>query len=295
MIESASSPAGTPESKTQPPAGTPDHQAPNQAHGSQAGTPGEPKGPPQSKAQKLAELLKGKDGKSGQPPTAAGAAPGEGSGSDKPKPKKFNELAERVGLELSELYALEVATSADGKAVTVEQLKDHWAKRSDFAVQQLKWEQDRSEEQQALARANAELRDVLSMLPKDALDEKVLKQVAARHEASVQRENAATLRVLPEWRDEAVMTRELAGMAEWMKSFGFPVDTLKTITDHRMRLLLRTAWKREELVKAALAEVEKVPADSHGKSRPNEGKAPSKPRSGPRARGRAGLMAILSE
>ena len=41
-------------------------------------------------------------------------------------PTKFNDLAGKLGVELDDLYKLEVSQAEDGTPVTVEDLKDHY-------------------------------------------------------------------------------------------------------------------------------------------------------------------------
>lgn len=252
-----------------------------------------------SKSQRLAHMLKtGKPLKIGEAPNAEPAGAGtqgedDSRGSDS-KPKKFNELSERLGLELAELYGLEVATSADGKPVTVEMLKDHYSKRSEFSVSQLRWEEDRARQNADLVRGNAELRELLSAIPRDKLDPKVLETVRTRVEANAKRERARTLEVIPDWRDQELMGKELAEMGEWLEGFGYQKGYLATVYDHRAMNMMRTAWKREQLVKAALEEIEKDPPAPMGKGKP-QGKPPSKPRTGPIPKGRAGLESLLQE
>lgn len=267
-----------------------------------ANQPGNETPPPKSKAERLEALLSDEpaDKDQGiQPPAGAGTDDGDGKGGSRapkaqPKPKQFNDLAERLGVELSDLYKLEVATATDGSPVTVEQLKDAWAKRSDFSVSQLKWEEERGAQQAELVRANAELRELLSALPKDAVKPEVLDKVRRKHEETIRREQAATLRAIPEWADKETHTAELAEMAEWLQQYGFPVEYLKSVYDHRALFMMRSAWRREQRVKAALAEVEKDDNRTPRRSGPG-GKPPEKGATRSEKRGRAGLLALLED
>jgi hypothetical protein len=227
-----------------------------------------------------------------KPPAGAGTEGEDDSPGTDSKPKKFNDLAESLGIELAELYKLEIATSADGKPVTVEMLKDHHSKRSDFTVAQVKWEEEKTRQQADLVRGNTELRELIAAIPRDKLDPKVLEAVRGKVEESGKRERARTLEVIAEWRDAETMTKDLTGMGEWLKGYGFPADYLKTVVDHRALLMMRDAWKRDLRIKAALEEIERESPTATGKGKPT-GKAPSKPSSGPKARGRVGLEALL--
>jgi hypothetical protein len=261
---------------------------------------GSPSSAQPSKLERMAHLLKegtplnSEDGVS----TAVGTADddqGEDGGSRKSKPKRFNELAKIAGLETAELYGLEIATAADGSPVTVEMLKDHHAERSDFSVAQLRWEEDRARQQGELVRGNAELRELLAAIPRDKLDPKVLETIKTKVTENAKRERARTLEVIPDWKDDETMTKDLTGMGEWLKGYGFPPDYLKTVYDHRAMLMMRDAWRREVRVRAILEQVEKEPAASLGKGKPQGKSTGKQPSSGPKPRGRAGLEALLQE
>lgn len=235
------------------------------------------------------------DDDNGGAPSDDSDGTGKAAGAKKAKPKKLNDLAEPLGVEASELYKLEVVTAADGSPVTVEQLKDYYGKRSEHSVAQLQWEEDRSRQQSDLIRANAELRELLAAIPRDKLDKNVLEAVRTKHDASINRERARTLQVIPEWKDEATRTTDLAGMAEYLQRFGFDATHLKSVYDHRLLSLVRDAWRREARVKAALEAVNKeppAPTPKPGKANAERNGAP-RPSDGPTTKGRAGLMALL--
>lgn len=288
---SKAAPAGTPAAAPPPAKGTPPTTPPPNAGASEAQTP------TKTKAETLADLLRD-DPPAGDEDGAAAddsAASGKAAGAKKAKPKKLNDLAEPLGIEASELYKLEVVTAADGSPVTVEQLKDYFGKRSEHSVAQLQWEEERSRQQADLVRANAELRELLAAIPRDKLDKTVLESVRNKHEASINRERARTLQVIPDWKDEAKRTEDLAGMAEYLQRFGFDAAHLKSVYDHRLLLLIRDAWKREARVKAALEAVNKEPpaqTPKPGKANAERNGAP-RPSDGPATKGRAGLMALL--
>lgn len=259
-------------------------------------------GRPPSKAHRLAHMLKtGEPLKTDgtKPPAGAGDDDdaGEDGGSRKSKPKKLNDLAEAVGLELDELYALEVASAADGSPITVQTLKDHHAKRSEFSVAQLRWEEERTRQNNELVRGNAELRELLQAIPRDKLDKGVLEKVQQRVAESERRERARTLEVITDWRDPETMKADLAGMGEWLRdNYGYPMGYLGSVFDHRALLMMRDAWKRDLRIKAAIEEMDKEPPAPPGKGK-TTGRAPKQPprEPGQRQRGRAGLVALLED
>lgn len=303
MQNASRSQAGTPATKPTPVLGTEpqkqQRQTPSSEPSSEAdatsGGSSESQQQQPSKARRLAHMLEHGTPLTAEDPPAAGAAKPGAEGGSQTKPKKFNEIAKAIGVELDELYGMEIALAADGSPVTVQTLKDHHANRSEFSVSQLKWEEERTRQNSELVRGNAELRELLSAIPRDKLDAGVLEKVRTKVTENANRERARTLKVIPDWQDSGTMEKELAGMAGWLEGFGFPKDYLKTVFDHRAMLMMRTAWMREQRVAAALADIEKDPPAPVGKSKAT-GKAPSKqPSTEPRSRGRAGLEALLQE
>ncbi len=192
----------------------------------------------------------------------------------RPKPVRFNDLAGATGLELDDLYKLELTNSA-GDTFTIEELKDMKAEQDAFTLKELQWEERRGAEQAKLTQAQNELTEIIRGLPKGAVTPDVLAGVRQRMEKAQAQERALTLEIIPEWQDEAVREKELSGMAEYLTTFGFPADMLGSIVDHRYLNFIRSSFLREQRVKAALARVTAGKPKAALPSKPI-GKAPSK-------------------
>lgn len=204
----------------------------------------------------------------------AGAS-GEDSGSDKPKPTKFNDLAGTLGIELDELYRLEISQSDDGTPVTVENLKDFYANQGDVELRETEFEERRIQQEADLMKAQDELREIMAALPERAIKPEVLQKVRAKHEAQMTRERQKTLDVIPEWRDETKRTADIEKMSEHLQQYGYPVNYLERVADHRMMKYIRDNYQREQRIRQALA---KVKAGKPNPTKPSRktGKAPSK-------------------
>lgn len=187
-------------------------------------------------------------------PTDAGAS-GESDGSQPDKPTKFNDLAGTAGLELDALYKLEVSQAADGTPVTVENLKDHYARQGDVTLRELEFEERRTAQEAQLLQAQEELRELMDSLPEQAVKPEVLQKVRARHEAQMQTERRRMLEVIPDWQDDATRTQDVEGMAEHMQQYGYPVDYLERVADHRQMKYIRDNWLREKRIRKALEQV----------------------------------------
>ena len=226
----------------------------------------------------------------------AGAAEGEDSGSNNAKPTKFNDLAGTLGVELDDLYKLEISQAEDGTPVTVENLKDFYAKQEDSTLREIEFEERRTRQESELLQAQEELRELMAALPENAIKPEVLQKVRAKHDAQVQLERRRTLEVIPDWQDEKTRTADIEGMAEHLQQYGYPVDHLERVADHRQIKYIRDNWQREQRIRKALEKVRAGKPNPTSKQKPAR-KAPQKrPLTGvTRGNSRNKLEAIFSE
>ena len=226
----------------------------------------------------------------------AGATEGEDSGSNNAKPTKFNDLAGTLGVELDDLYKLEISQADDGTPVTIENLKDFYAKQEDSTLREIEFEERRTRQESELLQAQEELRELMAALPENAIKPEVLQKVRAKHDAQVQLERRRTLEVIPDWQDEKTRTADIEGMAEHLQQYGYPVDHLERVADHRQIKYIRDNWQREQRIRKALEKVRAGKPNPTSKQKPAR-KAPQKrPLTGvTRGNSRNKLEAIFSE
>ena len=225
----------------------------------------------------------------------AGAS-GDASGSDDAKPTKFNDLAGKLGLELDDLYKLEVTQAEDGTPVTIENLKDNHSKQADFSMREIEFEERRTQQESELMQAQEELRELMAALPEKAINPEVLHKVHEKHEAQMQLERTRTLEVIPDWQDKETRTADMEGMADHLKQYGFPVNHLERVADHRQIKYIRDNWQREQRIRKALAAVTVGKPNPTTRHKPGK-KAPSKkPLAGvKRGNARNKLEAVFSD
>lgn len=203
----------------------------------------------------LAELLSEGESKP-EPEQEAAGADDQASGSEqKPELTKFNDLAEKLGVDLDALYKLQVSSSEDGEPVTIEELKDLHKSKADFELEQIDWKERQLTQEQDLTRAKAELQEILAMLPEKAVKPEALEKIRAKHEAQVKLERKKTLDAIPEWKDAKVRTADIEGMSEHLQGYGFPVNYLENIVNHKQLKYIRDNWQREQRVRKALEQV----------------------------------------
>lgn len=241
-----------------------------------AGTPEEPSAEEGATLEGLGELLSLSEPDDNTPggDDDKGA---ESDGSQETKPSKFNDLAGAVGMELDALYKLEVQLDDEDEPVTVEQLKDRYKEARDLDLRVLEFEETRTEQQNEIARASAELKEILQALPAKAVNAEVLEKIRTRSQEAAKAERAATLDVIPSWKDEDARSSDIAAMSAHLQAYGFPVNQLESLVDHRWQRYVRDNMLREKRVKEALAKVRSAKPDKSGNA-PAKGNAPKKHR-----------------
>lgn len=223
-------------------------------------------------------------------------ATGESSGSDNDKPTKFNDLAGRLGVDLDDLYKLEISQAEDGTPVTIENLKDHFAKQGDFALREIEFEEHRAQQEAQLLQAQEELRELLAAMPERAIKPEVLQKVRDKHDAQMKLERKRTLDVIRDWHDEKKREADIQGMTEHLQQYGFPVDHLARVPDHRMIKYIRDNWQREQRIRKALEQVKAGKPNPTTKQKPANKAASKRPLAGvKRGNARNKLEAIFSD
>ncbi len=198
----------------------------------------------------------------------------------KAKPKDLTKLAETLGMEVKDLYGIEIPSSRQGEQpYTLGKLKDLAAEQDAFTVRSLQLEETARAREAKLAQAEREVEALVGALPKEALKPELRKALSDRYAQTVSTERQRTLEVIPEWADESKRTGDLKGMLEHLRGYGFADDYLTRLVDHRALKFVRDAWMRETQIRAALAKVTERKPQTPPKSNAQPPKR--KPASGP--------------
>ena len=182
-------------------------------------------------------------------------------------PKTLADLAEMTGINVTDLYAMEIPASEDGgENPTLGLLKDEAAKQVDFAGRELAFEERRVSFGNDQAKARQELELVLKSLPEGAIKPDVLAKARKEREVMLDREAARVLDVIPEWKDDESRRVDLVGIGEHMEQYGFDKGHIDQIADHRMLRYMRDNFKRKMLVEKALEGVKSIKPVPKGKA-----------------------------
>jgi hypothetical protein len=218
---------------------------------------------------------------------------GEPKAKPKGKPKGLKDLAERLELEPEELYAIAVPM-ADGKSMTLGELKDAAAKGDELSVRELEFEERKAKDQAALTRAQTELQALMAKLPESARKPELVEAIRRRAEADAKRERERTLQAIPEWNDADVRDKDLSGMVEMLADYGFPQNYLGQVLSHRMLRFVRDAYQRKQRIETALAKIKPVKRMSEtGKSKPNGAARPQQSTPSKRQTSRDQLLSLM--
>jgi hypothetical protein len=185
-------------------------------------------------------------------------------------------LMKRHKLTPEQAYAIKVPMPNGAEALTIGELKDKISDLTDLEYRQTEFEERRIKAEGEILKSQSELRDILSVLPKDAIKPEVLNKLRERQEHTTRRERQLTLQHIPEWRDEKKRTAELEGIEEMLSDYGFDGTFLQAVTDHRAMKFIRDTFLIRTRIKKSLEAVrdpKKLGAKPSGKS----GKAAIKP------------------
>lgn len=228
--------------------------------------------PSQSELDQVAALLRGEE-PGGNDQGDQGGDAGDSNDSEassetskaKGKPKNLADLAETLGIKVADLYALEIPFDNNGVAEhkTLGELKDAVAERSAFEVDKLAWEEAKTGRETQLARSMQELQEIIGMLPRSAISDKLV-QAVTRKRAEVQEvESRMTRQVIPEWSDETVEERDRVAMRAHLSEYGFPTNYLDQLVDHKTLRYIRESMLRQKRIERALAQVKTVRKPGH--------------------------------
>jgi len=169
-------------------------------------------------------------------------------------PKNWDELVRRSKLTPEQLDEMELTIEGVGP-LKFKDLRAKAGQVGELEVNQLRFDQRRIRQEGELMRAQAELRELVAMIPPNQISPKLVDAVRRRHEATVNSERELTLEHIPEWTKDSVRSQDLAGMRKFASNYGFPESWLDTVTDHRALKMMRDAYLTRQMIDKALAEV----------------------------------------
>lgn len=246
---------------------------------------------PKSRQDKIDEVVNILEGNAGKPTDGQGnldndgKPTGQNEDSQKPvKPTTLEAVAEALGIEVADLYDIGIGQpkNADGETetVTLGELADLAKDKVQFETDRLELDESRRKQEQKFVRAQQQLNEIISMLPKSAVSQDLVNAVAAKMADDQARERVHTLSAIPGWSDESVEETERQAMQQHMDQYGFSPNYVASIHDHKTLKYIRDNWQRQEQMERALAVMRKAKTKAQAPSAPKgKHKAPPEPKS----------------
>lgn len=203
-------------------------------------------------------------------------------------PKNLAELAERLGLEVEDIYALEVPFGDNAEPKTLGELKDNYASSQSLSADRLEWEETKATQEREIRKHQQDIADIVAALPKAALTPEVLGKITRHRDEVAAREQRLTAALIPSWKNAETEKADRALMTGYLSEFGFPGNYLDALIDSKTLVMLRDAALRKKRVDDALKQVRQVKETGHRRSakpgKPNS-QAPGQRRRAERSRG----------
>ena len=235
----------------------------------------------------IADMLEGKTADQDDGNDDQDGKPSDGE--DQQKDGKLDSLdavAAKLGVEKSDLYELAITQPGDGEdRVTIGQLADIAKDKGQLELDRLEFDERVQKREADLMRAQQEVTEIVSLLPKAAISKDLLNAVAKRMAQTQDKERGQTLLAIPEWKDQAREDADRLEMSKHLEPYGFAGNYLDSIHDHRTLKYIRDNMQREGNMKRALEAVTKL-RKGDGKKPGKKAPAAKKPGPARRAAGR---------
>ena len=199
-------------------------------------------------------------------------------------PKSLDDLAQGLGVDVADLYNLEIPLGGDQDPITLGELKDLGKAGSQINLDRIEFDEQRTEFEAEQRKAAQDFADLVASLPKHAVTDELVSKIHKQRAEIQEREERLTAKVIPSWSDPVVKERERSTMSEYLGEFGFPSGFLDNLVDHRTTALIRDAALRKKRLTDALDQVKQVRNTGHGKTSKSDAPRKTSKSSAPKTR-----------
>ena len=185
-------------------------------------------------------------------------------------------LAERLGIDVDEVYGIKFKYGDDGESMSLGELKDLGTRVKTIDQEAETLEVDRTSLENDNMTSRAEIQNIVSMLPMEAITPQLVAAARQQHNNLVQNERVALLSAIPAWTEPTVELEARGEILENLKQYGFKAVEVNHMMDHRLikmihdftRLKARLLPKTEEVRKLRKSgRLNKPARDRSGESR----------------------------
>lgn len=189
-------------------------------------------------------------------------------------PKTLDALAEGLGVDVADLYEIEIPLGSDQEPISLGALKDLGKAGSQIDLDRIEFEETKTRFETEQRKAAQDFADLVASLPQGAISDDLVGKIHKQRAAIQEREERLIKATIPTWSDPVARERDNKAMADYLDEFGFPPNFLDTVVDHKTVALVRDAALRKQRLETALDQVRQVRNTGHGVTT-----KPSKPKS----------------
>lgn len=164
---------------------------------------------------------------------------------DTDKSAALNDLAEKAGVSIEEIYKIEIGMPGDSSPVTLGSLKDSYQTVVEQQEKSDAFEAHRTAFENDMIRTRAELQTAVALLG-DALPPAFVAHVRQTTAERIDRERATLLSVKPEWADDATFNNARAQIVTAVEEYGVTRAEVYNQNDSR---LIKIMWDFSQMKK----------------------------------------------
>jgi hypothetical protein len=164
-------------------------------------------------------------------------------------------LAEKLGIGVDEIYGIKFNYGDDGESLSLGELKDLGVRVKTIEQEAETLEVDRISLENDNMTSRAEIQNIVSLLPMDAITPQLVAAARQQHDNLVRDERVALLSAIPAWNEPGAELAARGEILENLKQYGFREVEVNHMMDHRLikmvhdftRLKSRLLPKTEEV------------------------------------------------
>jgi hypothetical protein len=173
----------------------------------------------------------------------------EAAGTEEPS-ITVKDLAEKLGIEAKDLYEDLHIPTGDGESITLGEFKDRVKELQQLDTVKQDFEDREAKHNREVMAQQAELNQLLSMIPDDQRQQ-LVQAAGQRHHDYVAQQQNKVLEVIPEWKDPDTLARDRDAIIKLGNDYGFSSDEITYTHDSRTLLMVRDMVRlRERLANA---------------------------------------------
>jgi hypothetical protein len=157
-------------------------------------------------------------------------------------------LAEKLKAPPEKLYGLKVPM-ADGESRTLGELKDTYRTTAQIKADQDAVQKERSTWQSDKRQTLEELNEALTLLPAQAITPELVQRAQRQIQEHAERELAATLELIPDWKDDLKRAADRLEIEAYLGKYGFSKSDLDGLRNAKLMKLFRDAARADKAAK----------------------------------------------